>query len=114
MEQLFVYGTLAPGRENHYLLESLTGSWQAASVRGEMHPLGWGTTGGYPGLYLDPEASDVAGFLFSSEALSDHWETLDAFEGASYSRVQSTVKCMDGSSVTAYVYTVKQVPFVNE
>jgi len=106
MERIFVYGSLAPGRENEHLLAKLVGTWQAASVRGEMDPLGWGTTGGYPGLYLDPEGSEVVGFLFASEALSAHWSTLDHFEGEAYTRVMTSVRCQDGSMVSAYVYVV--------
>ena len=41
---------------------------------------------GYPGIVLDSEGEPVAGFLFSSENLNEHWGELDAFEGEAYER----------------------------
>lgn len=34
MQRLFVYGTLAPGRENFAVVESIEGQWEEASVKG--------------------------------------------------------------------------------
>ena len=51
-------------------------------------------------------AAEVAGFLFSSDALAEHWPRLDAFEGDGYERVLTTVTRADGTAVEAYVYAL--------
>jgi gamma-glutamylcyclotransferase (GGCT)/AIG2-like uncharacterized protein YtfP len=48
--RLAVYGSLAPGRENHWVLAGMSGAWQKGSVRGRLHPEGWGATEGYPAI----------------------------------------------------------------
>ena len=83
-ERLFVYGTLAPGRPNAQVLASVSGTWVAATVRGKLIPEGWGAAAGYPGIVLDSQGDEVRGLVFSSDALSAHWDRLDAFEGDGY------------------------------
>jgi len=104
--RLFVYGTLAPGRSNAHVLASIPGEWEPATVTGTLLPEGWGAAAGYPGLILDEHGAKVAGFLFSSDTLADHWPRLDAFEGDGYERVLTTATCMDGITVQAYVYAL--------
>ncbi len=104
--RLFVYGTLAPGRSNAHVLAPIPGEWEPATVTGTLLPEGWGAAAGYPGLILDEHGAEVAGFLFSSDTLADHWPRLDAFEGDGYERVLTTVTCMDGTTVQAYVYAL--------
>lgn len=108
MEKLFVYGTLAPGRPNAHWLANLPGSWQKASVKGILHPEGWGATLGYPALVLDPEGEEVQGFLFTSDQLSTYWDTLDEFEGEGYERLLAPVSLEDQSIEEAFVYALKQ------
>jgi len=50
MRKLFIYGTLAPGKENHHVLSALSGDWQPATVRGTLVNAGWGAGRGCPGL----------------------------------------------------------------
>ena len=106
-ERLFVYGTLGPGRPNEHVLEAIGGSWEAATVKGALRQEGWGASMGYPGIDLDQNADEVEGFLFISENLSDHWEALDEFEGEAYERVLTKAKRKDGSTVGAYIYTLR-------
>ena len=106
IEQLFVYGTLAPGRPNEHVLSAIGGSWDAASVTGSLRQEGWGAVMGYPGIDLDEHGDEVQGFLFTSEKLSDHWAMLDAFEGKSYERVSTVVKLRGNRTVDAYIYTL--------
>ncbi len=106
IERLFVYGTLAPGRQNQHLLKEIDGTWESATVTGTLHPHGWGATMGYPALVLDEDGEQVKGFLFSSDNLSDHWTRLDEFEGRAYRRVLTVVKLNDRSAVDAYVYVL--------
>jgi len=48
--RLAVYGSLQPGRENHYLLAKYPGSWSRGRVRGDLVNAGWGAAGGYLGF----------------------------------------------------------------
>ncbi|MEO0354161.1 MAG: gamma-glutamylcyclotransferase family protein, partial [Cyanobacteria bacterium P01_A01_bin.3] len=58
MERLFVYGTLAPGRVNHGMLEAIPGSWRAATLKGKLLAEGWGSELGCPGI-IPSEDGDV-------------------------------------------------------
>jgi gamma-glutamylcyclotransferase (GGCT)/AIG2-like uncharacterized protein YtfP len=107
VERLFVYGTLGPGRPNEHVLGAIGGSWEAATVHGTLRAEGWGAAMGYPGIDLNDQGSEVEGFLFSSENLSDHWATLDDFEGEAYERVLGEVRLKDGSLIDAYIYTLR-------
>lgn len=107
IERLFVYGTLGPGRPNEHVLSAVGGSWEAATVTGTLRHEGWGAAMGYPGIDLAERGGEVEGFLFSSENLSRHWAALDEFEGEAYERVSAEVRRKDGSTVEAYVYTLR-------
>ena len=86
--RLAVYGSLAPGRENHHLVAHLGGDWTAGlNVRGERHDRGWGTGLGYPALKLMNDGPAVDVQLLVSPDLRASWEMLDAFEGPEYVRV---------------------------
>jgi gamma-glutamylcyclotransferase (GGCT)/AIG2-like uncharacterized protein YtfP len=105
-QRLFVYGTLAPGRSNAHVLAPIPGVWEPATVSGTIVPEGWGAAAGFPGIVLDGHGGDVAGFLFSSDTLAEHWPRLDAFEGEGYQRVLTSVTRPDGTAVEAYVYAL--------
>lgn len=107
IHRLFVYGTLAPGRPNDHVLADVPGRWQPATVTGSLRAEGWGAAVGYPGIVLDERGGDVHGFLFSSEALAEHWPRLDEFEGDGYARVVTPVTLGDGSTVDAYIYRLR-------
>lgn len=104
IHRLFVYGTLAPGRPNEHILAEVPGEWEPATVRGTLHPEGWGAAEGYPGIVLDEQGGEVQGLVFSSESLAEHWTRLDEFEGEGYERVLATVTLADGTAVDAYIY----------
>lgn len=106
--RLFVYGTLAPERPNQHVLAELRGTWAAATVRGTLHPEGWGAAVGYPGIVLEETGSEVRGFLFSSEDLAAHWTRLDEFEGEGYQRVLTPATLEDGTIVQAYIYALSE------
>ena len=105
-ERLFVYGTLGPGRPNEHILKAVGGLWEAAAVKGFLRSEGWGSELGYPGIVLDSQAEKIEGFLFSSETLSDHWASLDSFEGEAYKRVLTMASLNNGATVEAYVYAL--------
>jgi len=108
MHRLFVYGTLAPGRINHHLLETVKGVWEPATLRWNLLDAGWGAEMGCPGIVPTETGDKVAGFVFSSEQLADHWPRLDAFEGDEYERVLVTVQLANEQDVEAYVYALKR------
>ena len=105
-ERLFVYGSLKPGGSNAHVLDDVPGEWLPASVRGHLADRGWGAGLGYPGITLDDDGPDVAGFVLVSDALDAHWDRLDAFEGNESRRVTSTVTLADGQIVEAEVYVL--------
>jgi gamma-glutamylcyclotransferase (GGCT)/AIG2-like uncharacterized protein YtfP len=65
-------------------------------VHGSLVEAGWGASLGYPGLVLDPHEAAVEVQVFESPALPDHWDRLDAFEGAGYRRVAVDVSTDEG------------------
>lgn len=105
--RLFVYGTLGPGRANEEVVGRIGGEWLPASVRGRLVLEGWAAEEGYPGMVLDEEGEEVAGLLFVSEALPEHWGRLDAFEGEDFQRVATTARLEDGTRVDAFVYVLR-------
>ena len=110
LDRLFVYGTLAPGRPNEHILADVPGEWTPATVMGTLFPQGWGAAAGYPGIVLDEQGGEVAGLLFSSESLAEHWTRLDEFEGEGYERVLTMAKLSDGTTVDAYLYRLRGNP----
>lgn len=108
MQRLFVYGTLAPGRANHGVLEGIPGSWEAATLKGTLLQEGWGAAMGCPGIVPDADGDEVGGFVFSSTHLAHHWPELDAFEGGGYQRVPVTVRVNGTHDVEAYVYALRR------
>jgi gamma-glutamylcyclotransferase (GGCT)/AIG2-like uncharacterized protein YtfP len=90
------YGSLAPGRVNHHQLAGREGTWRKGTVRGTLVESGWGAALGFPGLLLDEGGAAVGVLLFESLDLPDHWERLDAFEGAGYRRERAKISTPDG------------------
>lgn len=107
IERLFVYGTLAPGRQNAGQLAKVTGHWQPASATGYYDVLGWGKTEGYPGAVIDPQGQQIAGWLLTSSQLYRHWKRLDQFEGRYYQRLVTRVVTARGRHIRAHIYCVK-------
>jgi gamma-glutamylcyclotransferase (GGCT)/AIG2-like uncharacterized protein YtfP len=66
---------------------------------------GWGAGLGYPALVLDPNGSEISVDVFESVDLPAHWARLDAFEGAGYQRVVTTVRTSTGE-VDASIYVL--------
>jgi gamma-glutamylcyclotransferase (GGCT)/AIG2-like uncharacterized protein YtfP len=84
---LAVYGTLAPGRPNHHVVAPLGGEWTDGSIHGDLLPLGWGATLGYPAFRPRMGGPAVSVQLLASPGLAAAWSMLDDFEGAEYRRV---------------------------
>lgn len=107
MDRLFTYGSLQPGGPNQQILATLEGEWQEASVIGRLVEEGWGAEIGYPALALEEMGDPVAGWVFTSAELGEHWSRLDAFEGQGYRRVAAHVTLSDGEVVAAHAYVLR-------
>ena len=103
--RLATYGTLAPGRENHHHLENVEGTWTTGVIRGRLIEAGWGADLGYPGLVIDPNGDTIEVHVLVSIDLINHWDRLDAFEGAGYQRVPVDVETPEGQ-VSASIYVI--------
>jgi gamma-glutamylcyclotransferase (GGCT)/AIG2-like uncharacterized protein YtfP len=90
-ERLAVYGSLAPGRQNHHIVEPLGGEWTAGVIEGDLAQFGWGAAIGYPALRLRPSGPAVPVQVLTSTALPAAWASLDEFEGPEYCRVLAPV-----------------------
>ena len=105
--RLASYGTLAPGRPNHHQLSALEGRWVRGQVRGTLIAAGWGDHLGFPALILEAAGEEVTVDVFESLDLPEHWSRLDAFEGAGYERVSTTVSTPAGD-IEAFIYVLAQ------
>ncbi|GAA3762027.1 gamma-glutamylcyclotransferase family protein [Terriglobus aquaticus] len=104
--RLAVYGSLAPGKENHGQVADLRGQWLEGTVRGRLIEQGWGASMGFPALVLDGEGEVVPVMVLESDDLAGAWERLDEFEGAEYDRVLTEVRTAK-AMVSAYIYAAK-------
>jgi gamma-glutamylcyclotransferase (GGCT)/AIG2-like uncharacterized protein YtfP len=86
-QTLAVYGTLAPGRPNHHVVAPLGGAWTEGVIEGDLHPVGWGATLGYPAFRPRAGGPAVAVHVLTAPALATAWPELDRFEGPGYRRI---------------------------
>jgi gamma-glutamylcyclotransferase (GGCT)/AIG2-like uncharacterized protein YtfP len=103
--RLATYGSLSPGRPNHFQLAGLNGHWSRGLVYGGLLNAGWGAGLGYPALILDPNGSAIEVDVFESAELPAHWSRLDTFEGPGYQRLPTTVDTATGQ-LQAYIYAL--------
>ena len=103
VDSLFVYGSLAPGESNEWVLADLQGQWQPAWVTGTRYADGLPTTEGFPVLILADDAAQVEGLLFTSADLAGYWSQVDSFEGIAYKRVLTEVRLSDTQQAFVYV-----------
>ena len=107
MNQLFVYGTLCPNRENAHILGGIGGDWQKAAVHGTIHILDLGPDQGLPAIVLNEQDPLVDGYLFITEKLEQNWQMLDDFEGFQYERISVEVILESGEKTDAWTYVMK-------
>jgi hypothetical protein len=79
--RLIVYGSLAPGGVNAFMLAGLVGEWRPCSIRGRM-----GTYRGFKSFRYDPEGLEHPAWLLASADLPRVISELDDFEGEEYER----------------------------
>lgn len=101
-ERLIVYGSLAPGGSNAFLLAGLVGEWYPCVIRGHL-----GRCRGFKAFRYDPEGHEHEAWLLESADLPKFIQELDDFEGEEYERVIIPAQ-LDGRWVMAQVYEGKQ------
>jgi hypothetical protein len=102
-ERLIVYGSLAPGGVNSFLLRPLGGTWQKCLIRGRMERYR-----GFKRFQYDPEGEEYQAWLFSSAALPPKLAELDDFEGDEYQRILIPAQIGE-HTVMAHIYAGRQV-----
>ena len=108
--RLAVYGSLAPGESNAWVLEGLRGRWLDGTVRGRLYEEGWGSGMGYPGFRWSRAGDVVTVKVFESPDLRRHWRRIDDFEGPDYLRSLVPVARADQSVVVANIYQIRDSP----
>jgi hypothetical protein len=101
--KLIVYGSLAPGATNAFMLGGLVGEWHPCRIRGHM-----GAYRGFKSFRYDPQGLEHPAWLLSSDELPWIILDLDDFEGAEYERIIIPARVNDGW-VMAQVYEGKCV-----
>ena len=106
-KRLAVYGSLAPGQKNHYILENLSGTWLQGFISGKIFDRGWGAGLGYPGAIWKPGGIPVDVHVLVSDQLCEHWQRLDRFEGDEYRRSLVPVYNQSGLLCIANIYELR-------
>jgi gamma-glutamylcyclotransferase (GGCT)/AIG2-like uncharacterized protein YtfP len=101
--RLIVYGSLAPGGVNAFMLAGLVGKWYPCRIRGRM-----GTYLGFKSFRYDPQGPEHPAWLLSSTDLPRIIPELDDFEGEAYERCIIPAR-VNGGWVRAQVYAGKYV-----
>lgn len=99
--RLIVYGSLAPGEANHFLLTGLRGEWYRCHIRGHL-----GQYRGFKSFRYDPQGQEHQAWLLESDELPRVIPDLDDFEGEEYERIIMPVQ-VNGRWIMAQVYEGK-------
>ncbi len=102
-ERLVVYGSLAPGGVNNFILARLGGSWVRCTIRGRIRMYR-----GFRAFKFDPAGPEHPAWLFTSPALREKFPDLDDFEGDDYRRIIIPVQ-VGGQEILANIYEGKHV-----
>ena len=101
--RLIVYGSLAPGGANAFMLAGLVGEWRPCRIRGRM-----GAYLGFKSFRYDPQGPEHPAWLLVSAELPRIIPELDDFEGEAYERRIIPAR-VNGGWVMAQVYAGKYV-----
>jgi gamma-glutamylcyclotransferase (GGCT)/AIG2-like uncharacterized protein YtfP len=99
--RLVVYGSLAPGEANHFLVAGLSGEWRRCHIRGHL-----GHYRGFKSFRYDPQGPEHPAWLLASAELPRVIFELDDFEGEEYERIMIPAR-VNGHWVMAQVYEGK-------
>jgi gamma-glutamylcyclotransferase (GGCT)/AIG2-like uncharacterized protein YtfP len=97
-ERLIVYGSLAPGGPNNFMLARLEGTWIKCTIRGRM-----GKYRGFKVFQFDPDGEEHQAWLFSPPLLPRKFPDLDDYEGSEYRRILIPA-LINGHEILAYIY----------
>lgn len=107
MPALAVYGSLAPGEPNHWMVSRMRGEWTTGTVRGYLFELTWGPAEGHAGFLPDPDGHTVDVAVLRSADLDRRWDEIDDFEGEAYDRRPIEV-CLDGGpTIVAEIHVAR-------
>ena len=101
--RLIVYGSLAPGGVNAFMLAGLVGEWHPCRIRGRM-----GAFRGFKSFRYDPQGLEHPAWLLESSELPRVISELDDFEGEEYARRIIPAR-VGGRWVMAQVYEGRYV-----
>jgi len=101
--RLIVYGSLAPGGANAFMLAGLVGEWYPCRIQGRM-----GAHRGFMSFRYDPKGPEHPAWLLASADLPRVIADLDDFEGEEYARIIIPAK-VNGRWVLAQVFAGKYV-----
>ena len=101
--RLIVYGSLAPGEANAFMLAGLAGEWRPCRIRGHL-----GDFRGFKSFRYDPQGPEHPAWLLSSAELPRIIPELDDFEGEGYQRRLIPAQ-VHGRWVMAQVYEGRYV-----
>ena len=101
---LAVYGLLAPGEKNHWVVRSIEGEWNPGVVRGFEFDVTWGPAEGYEGFLPDESGNDVAVMVLESDHLDKNFRSVDDFQGEGFVRQIVPVTLADGTIIHAWIY----------
>ncbi|MBX7060815.1 MAG: gamma-glutamylcyclotransferase [Pyrinomonadaceae bacterium] len=107
---LIIYGTLAPGRPNHFKIEHIKGVWKTGVLKGKLVNEGWGSDLGYFGFRhtKTDEQENIEAFVLFSNDLIDNWAYLDEFEGEGYRRLLAKYELDNGEIGIGNIYAINQ------
>jgi hypothetical protein len=101
--KLIVYGSLAPGGSNAFLLAGLVGEWRPCRIRGWL-----GTYRGFKSFRYDARGPEHPAWLLESADLPRVISDLDDFEGEEYERTVIPAQ-VSGRRVMAQIYEGKYI-----
>lgn len=107
-KSLIIYGSLAPNRSNHAVVQPIRGKWIKGIVRGKRKNKGWGAELGFFGFTHAPkeEQEQIEAFVLMSDELVANWSRLDAFEGHEYRRILARYELENGETGVGFIYAV--------
>lgn len=97
--RLACYGSLRRNEKNHGVVADIPGKWCQGTIRGFVFK--WN---GYPIYNADLDGAEIVVDLLESDALPDHFERLDEFEGTDYQR-NLVVVAIDDTLLFSNVYS---------
>jgi gamma-glutamylcyclotransferase (GGCT)/AIG2-like uncharacterized protein YtfP len=100
-ERLIVYGSLAPGGANAFMLAGLVAEWYPCLIRGHL-----GRYRGFKSFRYDQSGPEHPAWLLESAELPEVMHDLDDFEGEDYERIVIPARVGD-RWVLAQVYARK-------